>query len=133
MLPAKISRPALLLVLISGVGAQTPEWVRGDLAAGQLAFARAYGDHMVLAAAPAKASVWGYGPPGTAVRVDAAREGESSVVVTADAVAGTDGTWKAYLSPVAAGSAAHTVTATSGAKSVALSDVLFGAVWVCGG
>ena len=128
--------PALLgaLLSIGAAGAQTtPGWARGELAPGQLAFARAYGDHMVLAAGPAKASVWGYGSPGTTVRVSAAQEAEGSVVSTADAVVGADGTWKAYLPPVAAGSAAHTVTATSGAQSVALKDVLFGAVWVCGG
>jgi hypothetical protein len=93
---------------------------------------------MVLAAGPAKASVWGYGGPGATVRVTATLGGgnsseEGSIVATVDAAVGTDGTWKAYLPPVVAGSAAHTVTATSGAQSVALTDVLFGAVWVCGG
>ena len=130
----------LLAAAAAGLAAATspprrsPGWVRGELGPGQLAFARAYGDHMVLAAAPAKASVWGYGTPGTTVRVSAAAEG-SGTVAEAEAAVGADGTWKVYLPPVAATAAAHTVTATASGsgQSQRLADVLFGAVGVCGG
>eukprot|EP01051_Picozoa_sp_SAG22_P005111 SAG22_NODE_295_length_12850_cov_9.179202_10_plen_222_part_00 len=113
---------------------ETPEWVHGGRGgdggapAAALRFARAYGDHMVLAASPKHASVWGYAAPGAAVKVQVAAIGH-----TADVKAGADGTWKIYLPPVPASNTAHTITATADAKTVQLVGVLFGAVWVCGG
>jgi hypothetical protein len=138
----------LLLLLLSllaaslGTAAAAPVaagWMRPG--SGEIAFAKAYGDHMVLAAAPAKSSVWGYGPPGTTVKVAAASEAAAvggtaaAVVAEAQVEVKADGTWKAFLPPVSASATAHTITASAvgGQKSAALHDVLFGAVWVCGG
>jgi len=116
-------------------------------------FAKAYGSHMVLAAAPKRASVWGYAAPGAVVNVTVtmatseqphiaqqqprqqqqrprSRRRQQQHAVVAD----PDGAWKVYLDPVEAGPAPHVVTAAiAGGGSLQLLDVLFGAVWVCGG
>lgn len=134
------SRSALLLPMlltvarVDAAGTEAPRWVRP--LTGELAFAKAYGDHMVLASAPNKSSVWGYGPPGTAVTVSALVAADGREVAVAEVPVSADGTWRVLLAPVPASSTAHTITASStGASqdSVSLHDVLFGAVWVCGG
>ena len=94
----------------------------------ELRFANTFGDHMVLQAG-AFVSVWGHGPgPGSLVSV--ASSANPTVVTTTTTA---NNTWHVRLPGVAAGSMAHTVTATSGAKSTTLRDVLFGDVWVCSG
>jgi sialate O-acetylesterase len=120
----------LLLPAATAAAATTPGWVRGD--AGTLRFSRAHGDHMVLAAAPKKASVWGFGEAGQTVTV-VVSSAVAAVDAATQAVVGADGQWKSFLAPVAAGATPHTVTATSGAQTAKLSDVVFGQVWVCGG
>lgn len=101
-------------------------------------FARAYGDHMVLKAAPSTAQVWGYAPPNATVNVTvtaaATGDGRLAGPQTHRAVArATDGQWTVSLDPVAAGATPHVVRAVSDGGEVALHDVLFGEVWVCGG
>lgn len=88
-------------------------------------FSTMYGDHMVLQRAPKHATVWGFGEP------------HSNVVVTVDGHAvgttvDTDGKWLAILPAMAPGGP-HTITAKSASQTIALNDVLFGDVWVCGG
>lgn len=128
----------LALLLTAGVvdaaSTASPRWVRPR--AGELAFAKAYGDHMVLAAAPSKSSVWGYGEPGTKVTVSALAAADGREVAAAEAVVAEDGTWKVLLAPVTTSSMSHKIIASStgtSQQSAILRDVLFGSVWVCGG
>ena len=126
---------ALLLTprVVDVASTSSPRWVWPR--AGELAFAKAYGDHMVLAAAPSKSSVWGYGEPGTQVTVSALAVADGREVAAAEAMVAEDGTWKVLLAPVTTSSMAHTITASStgASQSAILRDVLFGSVWVCGG
>ena len=90
-------------------------------------FALAYGDHMVLQRAPARATIWGFAPAAATVEVT----GVGTAAVTA--VAGSDGVWKVAL-PATDAAVPHTITARiGGGSTITLSDVLFGDVWVCGG
>eukprot|EP01052_Picozoa_sp_SAG31_P038037 SAG31_NODE_5006_length_2806_cov_2.510898_3_plen_96_part_00 len=54
----------------------------------------------------------------------------------ADATAGSDGTWRALLPPQISSSEhspAVVLSASSGGKTITVTDVLFGDVWVCSG
>lgn len=138
MLPA----PFILSILAAGTLVPPPvqhlKYTGRDAAEpAEFRFALAYGDHMVLQQAPAKATVWGFAQPASRVTVKATAPAANGNTFTAEVVtAGSDGTWKAML-PAVAGGAAHpyTVTATSStaASAIAIHDVLFGDVWVCGG
>ncbi len=80
-------------------------------------------DHMVLQRG-IKAPVWGWATPGERVAVSIAGN-------NATATAGADGHWMAKLGPLEAGGP-HELKVT-GAKSVTVSDVLIGDVWICSG
>jgi sialate O-acetylesterase len=85
---------------------------------------------MVLAAQPKLASVWGFAPPGSKVTVRV-HPGDATDVVAA---ASADGVWKVHLAAVVAGPTPYTITATlASSAQINLTNVLFGAVWVCGG
>lgn len=121
---------AAVAFLVRPVALSQPDAPHRRAAAGppELRFANTFGDHMVLQAGPF-VSVWGHGPaPGSLVSVVSSAN-PSAVTTTTTA----NNTWHVRLPVVAAGSMAHTVTATSGGKSAALRDVLFGDVWVCSG
>jgi sialate O-acetylesterase len=146
-------RALLLQLLLSslfcagGAGATTPGWVGTTT----LRFSRAYGDHMVLAGSPKRASVWGWGSPGDTVTVTVAAHlthqatHSTAHEAAAPVVVGADGQWKAFLTPIAAGATPHTIIATMSSsgtptpkpanqqQTAKLRDVLFGEVWVCGG
>ena len=98
-------------------------------------FALAYGDHMVLQAAPKQPSVWGFASAGATVSVTLSKSASNQVVYTGDVTVGADGTWKHFLPATSAGSTAYKISATSSnsADSIELLDVLFGRVWICGG
>ena len=91
--------------------ATAPPWLRGE--AGSLRFARAYGDHMVLAAAPKQAQVWGFAPAGAAVTVTLTAAATAQVLHEGKATADADGMWKHLLTPTKAGSAAHATSSRS--------------------
>ena len=84
-------------------------------------FATVYADHMVLQRAPSQASVWGFAAAGATVSVKA-----GAAAATATASAG--GIWRASLPAQPASTAAVTLSATSGGKTISVSDVLFGDV-----
>jgi sialate O-acetylesterase len=99
-------------------------------AADQAAPARAGGfvstlfaDHMVVQRG-SRIPVWGWTTPGAKVAVSLAGN-------TAEAVAGADGKWMAWLPPMTAGGP-H-VLQISGPESRTVSDVLVGDVWICSG
>ena len=69
--------------------------------------------------------VQGTAPAGTLVKVEIATS-------SAEGYAGADGKWKVSLPELAAGGA-YELRATCGQKSLTLTDVLVGEVWVCAG
>jgi len=87
-------------------------------------FASIFQDHGVLQR-DRPIAVWGPAAPGETVRVTLAGN-------SAEAKAGKDGIWRATLPPLAAGGP-YTLTATRGATTQAVSDVLIGDVWLCSG
>ena len=111
----------ILLVALSITGANAAA------AAPTLRLATVFSDHMVLQR-DAKAPVWGWGQAGDTLTVTFAGQQKT-------AVAGTDGKWKVILNPLKVSSqpAALTVTSARGDKSLEITDVLVGDVWLCGG
>ena len=104
-------------------------------------FALAYGDHMVLQAAPKLAQVWGWAPPHATVTIDLSRSTElpvpnatAAATYHGSSTADANGMWTHLLPAMPAGAEAYMVEANSSAGgSIALHNVLFGSVWVCGG
>ena len=101
-------------------------------------FASTFGDHMVLQRAPQRANVLGFGRPGTTVKLTLAQaDDDAAAMVGGITTVRPDGGWTISLSAVAAvGAGADkewTLTATAGADIIALVDVLFGDLWICGG
>jgi len=97
------------------------------------AFASPFSDHMVLQR-DCPVPVWGTGAPGAEVSLsllDGEREARKSVAA-ASATVGSNGRWIAFLPPRAAGGPFALEAACGGAR-LALEDVLFGDVWLCGG
>jgi len=95
---------------------------------GVLALHKVFSSSMVLQAEAPR--VYGSAAPGSAVTVRV----DDQVHVTA--TAGKNGSWVAQLPPRPASNPAApgaTVTVESGGKTVTLSDVLFGDLWVCSG
>ena len=89
-------------------------------------FATVYSDHMVLQREPSQASIWGFASAGASVSVKAG-------VATATTTANADGIWRASLPPQPASTTPVVLSASSGGKTIAVNDVLFGDVWVCSG
>ncbi len=82
-----------------------------------------FGDDMVLQREK-KNPIWGWTQPGETVRVSIADK-------SAQAVAGKDGKWQAYINPPPAGGP-YTLT-VAGATTVVFHEVMVGDVWLCGG
>nr|XP_040032929.1 sialate O-acetylesterase-like [Gasterosteus aculeatus aculeatus] len=108
---------ALFILLLSLYGSE-----------GGLRFASYYGDHMVLQKAPESAVLWGYGPEGAHVTLTLSGPSQRRTSL-ADV---TNGIWRVTLDPVEAGGP-YNVTAAAQDSTAALTDVLFGDVWLCGG
>ena len=87
-----------------------------------------FGDHMVLQAGQPIA-VWGFAPPRTAVTVTFTC-GAGALNTT---VASAAGQWRLTLPPCAAGPTPYTLTASTPAASVTLTDVLVGSVFFLSG
>lgn len=94
---------------------------------GNLSFASYYGDHMVLQKSPERAVLWGYCPEGEEVIVFLTGPATQKTLATV-----TGGIWRVTLDPVDAGGP-YSVIAISQSGIAALTDVLFGDVWLCGG
>ena len=101
--------------------------------AAALNFSHVHGDGMVLQRAPLRASVWGWAAPGANVTLTL----DDNDAVLATASASAQGKWRASLPPQPAsplGSTGVTLRATSsisGDAEAAISDVVFGDVFVC--
>ncbi|KAM9733292.1 sialate O-acetylesterase isoform 1-T1 [Menidia menidia] len=96
---------------------------------GDLRFASYYGDHMVLQKSPQRAVLWGYsGSEGAKVTVYLSGPTKRKPSVASV----TKGLWRVTLDPVDAGGP-YSVTAASQNSTAALTDVMFGDVWLCGG
>ncbi|MFM7070442.1 MAG: hypothetical protein ACKO38_01435 [Planctomycetota bacterium] len=95
------------------------------VSAAELGLASVFSDHMVLQRdKPVK--IWGKTEPNTRVSVAFAEQ-------TKTATSTADGTWTAILDPIAASSQPRELTVTSVDRSVKISDVLVGEVWLLGG
>ncbi|EOD38950.1 hypothetical protein EMIHUDRAFT_460424 [Emiliania huxleyi CCMP1516] len=95
-------------------------------------FAAAVGSGMVLAAAPKQAVVWGFCEAGASV--DVVFRGQTiRATVAPDHATGASTTWRALLPATGASFEKHSLEARSGGRTLRLSDVLFGEVWVCSG
>ena len=81
-------------------------------------------DHMVLQR-DAKVPVWGWTTPGAKVSIEIAG-------AKADAIADAQGKWSATTGPFPAGGPFE-LTATSGARTEKVADILMGDVWLCSG
>ena len=85
--------------------------------------------HMVLQQQPAKAQLWGWGTPGTKLRVNGGTVGAATVAA--------NGKWSVEIAPQKAGAAFGTgqltFTTDDGQNKRVLEDVLFGEVWLCTG
>lgn len=95
-----------------------------------LSFAKVYSDSMVLQREPQQASLWGYSSPNAAVSLSI--DGLPAAKTTANA----SGVWFALLpaQPTSGSADNHTIVASSpGTPDAAITDVLFGDVWVCSG
>jgi sialate O-acetylesterase len=84
-----------------------------------------YGDHMVLQEG-VSLPIRGKADPGETVTVTV---GSEKATATADA----QGQWRAILPPLPAGGAPVTVMVQGAKKTLTLSDVLIGEVWLCSG
>ena len=91
-------------------------------------FSRALGDHMVLQAAPQRATIWGATTPGAVVTT-------TFDGINRTATADENGTWRQQLPPTPASSLrSHLLLfSSSSGETTKLQDVLFGEVFVCGG
>lgn len=84
------------------------------------------GDNMVLQRAPASALVWGFAAQGVSVTTTFNGQKYNSV-------AGADGIWRVNLLPTEAGGPCTIAFEASTGETTALTNVLFGDVYVCGG
>lgn len=133
MLRRTLLAATLLLLFLSFV--QCKEWARALVPLARspvnlFRLAAIYGNHMVLQRGPHRASLWGYASPGASISVSL--DGVASAMATANAA----GLWRALLpaQPATAGvSRSIAVASSADDGTLALEDVLFGDIWVCGG
>ena len=94
-------------------------------------FSTAHSDHMVLQAAPLQAAVWGFCEPGDEVTI---RFNNATLPTKLSTVSGST-IWSVALPVTKASFSAYTIDAHSklSNKTITLSDVLFGDVWLCSG
>ena len=94
-------------------------------------FSTAHSDHMVLQAAPLQAAVWGFCEPGDEVTI---RFNTAALPTKLSTVNGST-IWSVALPVTKASFSAYTIDAHSklSDKTISLSDVLFGDVWLCSG
>lgn len=117
--------PVVPTLLLAWLCLAVPSW---GAATPELPFVHPlFSDHVVLQR-NTKVPVWGWTIPGTRVTVKFAEQ-------TKEAVAGTDGRWLVRLDsmPACAEPRVMTVTAGEDLRSVTISDVLVGDVWLCSG
>lgn len=84
-----------------------------------------FGDHMVLQQ-EMPLPVWGWADPGQSVTVTL---GDNKATAKAD----DKGSWKVELPAMKAGGGPQKLTVTAGGKTITLSDILLGEVWLCSG
>ena len=94
-------------------------------------FGQAFSSHMVLAAAPRNASLWGYATPQATVSI------EVDGVHAGSARANGDGLWRVVLPARPPSTRPTTVAAIASdlgaSKRLLLEDVVWGLVWLCSG
>ncbi|XP_048239870.1 sialate O-acetylesterase-like isoform X2 [Haliotis rufescens] len=96
------------------------------------AFASYYSSHMVLQKAPKRATIWGYAANiGERIIIKVSERGTYTTKVYLDPLYNY-GVWKLKL-PAESSAGPFTITAISREKTITLTDVMFGDVWVCSG
>ena len=86
-----------------------------------------------------RSAVYGTAAPGETVTATLSASASASTVLPAasataySATAAADGTFKVLLAAHAADGKSYTLTASSATKSITLTDVVFGDVWLCSG
>ncbi|XP_071115470.1 sialate O-acetylesterase-like [Haliotis cracherodii] len=96
------------------------------------AFASYYSSHMVLQKAPKRATIWGYAANiGEEIIIKVSERGTYTTKVYLDPLYNY-GVWKLKL-PAESSAGPFTITAISSEKTITLTDVMFGDVWVCSG
>ena len=98
--------------------------------AGTLRMASVFSDHAVLQR-DGQTPIWGEAEPGQAVRVEISRDGEAKF--TSKTKADARGKWLVRTTPFAAGGPYEVAAWTSEDDRVAITNVLFGDVWICSG
>lgn len=91
----------------------------------ELQLAQVFADHMVLQHGM-KAPIWGWSLPGSDVTV-------TFMDQTLTAKADTNGKWQTAFAPLAISSEPKELTVISGDKTITVTDVLVGDVWLCSG
>ena len=99
--------------------------VLAPVAHAEVRLSTAFGSHMVIQQ-QMPIRVWGWADAGESVTV--ALAGRS-----ATARAGDDGAWRVELPAMEADGKPYTLTVTAGGKTIELTDVLLGEVWLCSG
>lgn len=129
MLNLRLLAPALALLLTAaGTAAQRlprEDVVDAPARAEGLCVSNLFQSHMVLQR-DQPAAVWGWGEPGSGVRVSFAGS-------EVEARCAEDGTWRVELPALPASAEGRILTVRSGAEELLLEDVLVGDVWVLGG
>nr|AAH84103.1 LOC495015 protein [Xenopus laevis] len=98
-------------------------------------FASYYASHMVLQQKPSQAVIWGYGEVGASVTVSLYK-GPETILKKSVAINDDAGVWKVLLDPVDHGGPYWLLAQQHYQKDItdlALHDILFGDVWLCGG
>lgn len=91
----------------------------------ELKIAQVFADHMVIQHGM-KAPIWGWAPADSNVTV---RFMDQALTVKADA----KGNWQTAFAPLAISADPKELTVTSGDKTITITDVLVGDVWLCSG
>ena len=123
-----VSTLAMALAPVPAVAAATTTAAAAPASAAACTISNVFPDHMVLQRAPAKAMVFGFAAPGTTVK--------TASFGGASGVADSEGVWRIELpaQPASTSNAGVSVTfSCSSGESLALHDVLFGEVHICGG
>lgn len=111
--------------LLGATGAFALAAVGSSAAAAQgPAFARIFGDHVVLQR-DLPIATWGTAPPAAIVSVSLGRE-------TVQVTASSSGKWRAELPAMAAGGP-YALSASANGSTTTLNDILLGDVFLCGG
>ena len=97
-----------------------------------VAFARPFGDHMVLQA-NRPLNIWGTAQPGSVVKIEFGLSDPKAKSNSHSAPVDSKGNWSVQLLKHDASKIPHTLSATAGDANATINDILIGEVWFCAG